>query len=155
RDSHWNNVGAAMVSDALMTALKHGHRSYADEAYSERADFTGDLDKMLFPSAPTPEREAYYEQPPAFEYVTEGVESLEQYEFLERSGCDFIQGYLLSRPVPLDELRAVLDEINQRKPVLGVNPLSLARDTFAPASLDPSLKSLAPHAGASIVRPIR
>lgn len=87
--------------------------------------------------------------------VTEGVESLEQYEFLERSGCDFIQGYLLSRPVPLDELRAVLDEINQRKPVLGVNPLSLARDTFAPASLDPSLKSLAPHAGASIVRPIR
>ncbi|VVQ38288.1 hypothetical protein PS947_06014 [Pseudomonas fluorescens] len=87
--------------------------------------------------------------------VTEGVESLEQYEFLERLGCDFIQGYLLSRPVPLDELRAVLDEINQRKPVLGVNPLSLARDTFAPASLDPSLKSLAPHAGASIVRPIR
>jgi len=87
--------------------------------------------------------------------VTEGVESLEQYEFLERSGCDFIQGYLLSRPVPLDELRPVLEEINQRKHSHAVNPLILARGTFAPVSLDPAPKSLAPHAGASIVRPIR
>ncbi|QZD72505.1 bifunctional diguanylate cyclase/phosphodiesterase [Pseudomonas sp. 3-2] len=87
--------------------------------------------------------------------VTEGVESLEQYEFLERSGCDFIQGYLLSRPVPLAELRPVLEEINQRKHAHVLNPLSLARGTFAPVSLDPSAKSLVPHAGASVVRPIR
>ncbi|WP_460107242.1 putative bifunctional diguanylate cyclase/phosphodiesterase [Pseudomonas sp. S3_H04] len=87
--------------------------------------------------------------------VTEGVESLEQYEFLERSGCDFIQGYLLSRPVPLDELRPVLEEINQRKHSHALNPLILARGTFAPVSLDPAPKSPAPHAGASIVRPIR
>ncbi|EJM23543.1 putative bifunctional diguanylate cyclase/phosphodiesterase [Pseudomonas sp. GM25] len=87
--------------------------------------------------------------------VTEGVESLEQYEFLERSGCDFIQGYLLSRPVPLAELRPVLEEINQRKHAHTLNPLSLARGTFAPVSLDPSAKSLVPHAGASVVRPIR
>ena len=87
--------------------------------------------------------------------VTEGVESLEQYEFLERSGCDFIQGYLLSRPVPLDELRPVLEEINQRTPPHAVNPLILARGTFAPVSLDPAPNSLAPHAGASVVRPIR
>lgn len=87
--------------------------------------------------------------------VTEGVESLEQYEFLERSGCDFIQGYLLSRPVPLDELRPVLEEINQRKQSHSVNPLILARGTFAPVSLDLAPKSLAPHAGASVVRPIR
>jgi diguanylate cyclase (GGDEF)-like protein len=87
--------------------------------------------------------------------VTEGVESLEQYEFLERSGCDFIQGYLLSRPVPLEELRPVLEEINQRKNSHAVNPLSLARDTFAPVLQGPAARSPAPHAGASIVRPIR
>ncbi|WP_095188966.1 bifunctional diguanylate cyclase/phosphodiesterase [Pseudomonas sp. Irchel 3E19] len=87
--------------------------------------------------------------------VTEGVESLEQYEFLERSGCDFIQGYLLSRPVPLDELRPVLEEINQRKHSQAINPLILARGTFAPVSLDLAPKSLALHAGASVVRPIR
>jgi len=87
--------------------------------------------------------------------VTEGVESLEQYEFLERSGCDFIQGYLLSRPVPLHELRPVLEEINQRKHTHSVNPLTLARGTFSPVSMDLSPKSPAPHAGASVVRPIR
>jgi EAL domain-containing protein (putative c-di-GMP-specific phosphodiesterase class I) len=46
--------------------------------------------------------------------VTEGVETFEQYDFLERHDCDFIQGYLLSRPVPLAELQAVVAEINQR-----------------------------------------
>ena len=63
------------VSERLMTALRHEHRSYAGEGYSERVDFIGDLDKMLFPSAPTPEAEAYYDDAPAFAYVTEGVES--------------------------------------------------------------------------------
>lgn len=87
--------------------------------------------------------------------VTEGVESLEQYDFLERSGCDFIQGYLLSRPVPLNELRPVLEEINQRKASPAFNPLLLARGTFAPVSLGPAPDSPAPHAGASVVRPIR
>ena len=75
RDSHWNNEGAAMVSDALMTTLGHEHRRYEGEAYSTRVDFIGDLDKMLFPSAPTPEAEVYYDDAPAFDYVTEGVQS--------------------------------------------------------------------------------
>jgi diguanylate cyclase (GGDEF)-like protein len=47
--------------------------------------------------------------------ITEGVETLEQYDFLQSHGCDFVQGYLLSRPVPLAELRPVLAEIHQRK----------------------------------------
>ncbi|KAA0996720.1 bifunctional diguanylate cyclase/phosphodiesterase [Pseudomonas sp. ANT_J12] len=87
--------------------------------------------------------------------VTEGVETVEQYEFLERLGCDFVQGYLLSRPVPLEELRPVLDEINQRKHSHTVSPLSLARGITALTLTDPFPKSPGPHAGASIVRPIR
>ena len=75
RDSHWNNEGAAMVSDALLTELGREHRSYADESYTVRSDFTGDLDKMLFPSAPTPEDEVYYDNAPVFDYVTENVKS--------------------------------------------------------------------------------
>ena len=75
RDSHWNNIGAALVSDAVLATLKHEHRDYSDEPYTLRTDFTGDLDKMLFPAAPTPESEAYYENAPAFDYVTEGVQS--------------------------------------------------------------------------------
>jgi len=63
--------------------------------------------------------------------VTEGVETFEQYQFLERHGCDFVQGYLLSRPVPLNDLRPVLDEINQRKHAYTVTPLSLVHGTTA------------------------
>ncbi|MDD0973493.1 putative bifunctional diguanylate cyclase/phosphodiesterase [Pseudomonas fontis] len=47
--------------------------------------------------------------------ITEGVETVEQYAFLSEHGCDAIQGYLLSRPVPLGELRSVLTELNQRE----------------------------------------
>ncbi|MNY62846.1 putative cyclic-di-GMP phosphodiesterase AdrB [compost metagenome] len=87
--------------------------------------------------------------------VTEGVETFEQYDFLERHGCDFVQGYLLSRPVPLAELRPVLAEINQRKHMHTINPLSLARGIAALASTDPFPETSAPHGGASVVRPIR
>jgi diguanylate cyclase (GGDEF)-like protein len=87
--------------------------------------------------------------------VTEGVETLEQYEFLQRNGSDFVQGYLLSHPVPLAELRPVLSAINQRKHAHTVSLPSLARGTAAPASTDlfPGIPGY--HATASIVRPIR
>ena len=38
--------------------------------------------------------------------VAEGVETREQLEFLRVHGCDEIQGYLLSKPVPPDEFAA-------------------------------------------------
>lgn len=40
--------------------------------------------------------------------IAEGVETAEQQVILEALGCDMIQGYLVSRPVPLDKLLAVL-----------------------------------------------
>jgi diguanylate cyclase (GGDEF)-like protein len=36
--------------------------------------------------------------------VAEGVERDEQYEYLRELGCDAIQGYLISRPMPADEV---------------------------------------------------
>ncbi len=45
------------------------------------------------------------------EVVAEGVETLEQLEYLQGQGCDLIQGYLCSRPIPFDELTA-FDEID-------------------------------------------
>jgi len=40
--------------------------------------------------------------------VAEGVETLEQYHFLRNHGASVIQGYLFSKPVPLDELKSLL-----------------------------------------------
>jgi len=38
--------------------------------------------------------------------VAEGVETREQLEFLRVHGCDEVQGYFLSKPLPVDELSA-------------------------------------------------
>ena len=40
--------------------------------------------------------------------VAEGVETIEQEAFLRAHNCDEIQGYLISKPVPADELAALL-----------------------------------------------
>jgi diguanylate cyclase (GGDEF)-like protein/PAS domain S-box-containing protein len=44
------------------------------------------------------------------EVVAEGVETVAAYDQLALLGCDTIQGYLLSRPLPPDELRDWLDQ---------------------------------------------
>lgn len=41
--------------------------------------------------------------------VAEGVETIEQVTFLRRIGCDTVQGYVFSRPVPMQAFRA--DEV--------------------------------------------
>ncbi|MCR4717613.1 MAG: EAL domain-containing protein [Lachnospiraceae bacterium] len=41
--------------------------------------------------------------------VAEGVEYKEQYEFLKEKGCDIIQGYYFSKPLPFDDYEAVLE----------------------------------------------
>ena len=45
--------------------------------------------------------------------VTEGVETTQQFEFLNQFGCDFIQGYLLSRPVPFEALQETLAQLDK------------------------------------------
>ena len=40
--------------------------------------------------------------------IAEGVEDREQVRLLKDLGCDQIQGYLVSRPVPAQEVEALL-----------------------------------------------
>ena len=42
------------------------------------------------------------------EIVSEGVETKEQLELLKQQGCDVIQGYLISRPMPASEIPVFL-----------------------------------------------
>jgi EAL domain-containing protein (putative c-di-GMP-specific phosphodiesterase class I) len=39
--------------------------------------------------------------------VAEGVETVDQLQLLQRMGCDQIQGYLVSPPIPADEIPAL------------------------------------------------
>jgi diguanylate cyclase (GGDEF)-like protein len=41
--------------------------------------------------------------------VAEGVESTEQFSFLKKQFCDEVQGFLISKPMPSDELRKVFN----------------------------------------------
>ena len=36
--------------------------------------------------------------------IAEGVETKEQFDLLENLGCDIIQGYYFSKPIPADDL---------------------------------------------------
>ena len=35
--------------------------------------------------------------------ISEGVETLDQVEFLDKINCDLIQGYYFAKPMPMDE----------------------------------------------------
>ena len=47
-----------------------------------------------------------------FETIAEGVETKEQFDYLENIGCECVQGYLLGRPMPKDEIEQIL--LNQK-----------------------------------------
>lgn len=45
--------------------------------------------------------------------IAEGVETFEQLEWLKNNNCDYIQGFLLSKPIPLDNFKTFLrNQIN-------------------------------------------
>lgn len=47
--------------------------------------------------------------------VAEGVETKEQFELLKKAGCDIIQGYYFSKPVPPEEFEKFIEErVNHR-----------------------------------------
>ncbi|MDD2802524.1 MAG: bifunctional diguanylate cyclase/phosphodiesterase, partial [Methylococcales bacterium] len=58
-----------------------------------------------------------------FKVLAEGVETLEQFNFLQMQGCDLYQGYFKSRPLPADEFAELLLKDGQVKtaPVLEVS----------------------------------
>lgn len=55
--------------------------------------------------------------------VAEGVETPQQFEFLEKHDCEIIQGYIYSRPLSLEHLRVLIEKLDshtQRRRALKV-----------------------------------
>lgn len=42
--------------------------------------------------------------------ITEGVETEEEYTFLKSIGCEYIQGYYFSKPLPVEEIECIVSE---------------------------------------------
>ena len=57
--------------------------------------------------------------------VAEGVETVDQLEFLRRRGCDTMQGYYFSKPIPAAEFTAMLKQGRRLllQPLAGVTSL--------------------------------
>jgi diguanylate cyclase (GGDEF)-like protein len=57
--------------------------------------------------------------------LAEGIETDEQLEFLKAEGCDYIQGYLIGKPMPADKINEWMSEFIARQPMRKVSPTLL------------------------------
>ncbi len=90
-DSHWNNLGAATVADAILTQSGKD-LAYAQNPFTIRRDFDGDLAAMLYPDGLTKQDEqVYYNQSFSYRY-TSPVRTLMDMEITTR--CDGVSGSL-------------------------------------------------------------
>ena len=54
--------------------------------------------------------------------VAEGVETVEQQDFLRSNDCDEMQGYLFSKPLPAEEVTALLKGHSPKQNLTVVDP---------------------------------
>lgn len=75
--------------------------------------------------------------------IAEGVETLEQLEYLGRHGCDYVQGFYFSKPLPQQEFEKLLHELQEEEgkeqaepdvtitDLIDVNVLQKIQDSFS------------------------
>ena len=71
RDSHWNNKGALMAYNEILTQLGKSHDDYSTAQSTRKKDFDGDLANMFFPAGSEPEFNTYYGAEDRYNYVTD------------------------------------------------------------------------------------
>lgn len=60
QDSHWNNLGAAYVYEAVMNKAGLEYVDFVGSGYDIRTDFDGDLYGMLFPEGNVKDEQVYF-----------------------------------------------------------------------------------------------
>jgi len=87
-DSHWNNRGALIALNALLSQASQQLdfpvlNPYSDAASHEVADWPGDLAVMLYPVGPRHDLQQYYDVDPGYRY-TRPLRSLEDLAIVTR-----------------------------------------------------------------------
>lgn len=90
QDSHWNDKGAMLAYEKILTELNKSHPEFTTEA-SPSADFMGDLGKMLYPKTQEAEKNFDYSSQFNYEYVNK-VNSVE--DPIIKTQCDSASGSL-------------------------------------------------------------
>jgi EAL domain-containing protein (putative c-di-GMP-specific phosphodiesterase class I) len=75
-----------------------------DRTFSKRLDNEGEKTKILLHNIVNMVHDL------GFKVIAEGVETVEQADFLRSIGCSIVQGYLFDRPLPLDEFEQRLSD---------------------------------------------
>lgn len=91
RDSHWNNKGALLAYNTILSKLGKPHNDFSSTTPNQREDFVGDLNKMIYPSSSIAELNYYYDAEGTYRYATD-TSSVE--EPLIRTNNDNAQGTL-------------------------------------------------------------
>ncbi len=141
-DSESNrNVLATLAEMGVRVAIDDFGTGHSSLSYLKRFDIdTLKIDRSFVSALPTDTEDAAIATAIVamghslhMKVVAEGVETIEQAEFLYGLGCDEIQGYLISRPLPGTQLLAWLQERLGRAP-----PAPPGNTTPTPADQLPS-----------------
>lgn len=77
RDTHWNNEGAVLVYNAVMSELGKEHETYLNVPIRKIKDHIGDIDEMLYPLAAKAEEDIYFDKEWMYEYVNEVSDNMD------------------------------------------------------------------------------
>ena len=70
-DSHWNNKGACLAYNSLLSELGKAHDDYSGTQLTREKTHNGDLFKMLYPSVEAPEYDYNYNLEGNYTYITD------------------------------------------------------------------------------------
>lgn len=70
-DSHWNNKGALLAYREISEHTGLPFEDYSSAEVTRKKDFTGDLNKMIFPAGKDTEFNYYYNAEEKYSYVTD------------------------------------------------------------------------------------
>ena len=79
RDSHWNNKGAALAYNTIISETGLVHETYENIGITLKKDKIGDLTEMLYPLKSEAEDQYYYKKDWSYDYVNDVTDNMDNW----------------------------------------------------------------------------